>query len=81
LRPLTLELPSIEYVSATQNVSNIGMLDLMDALMQKHGRVGIQWKSRVSNQRARALFRNWVREQYSPDPEAALKHAQDAHQS
>jgi tetratricopeptide (TPR) repeat protein len=56
----------------------IDTLNLMDHLMQKQRRVRNQWKSRVSNQRARAFWRNWVREENGPEPQMALKHAQDA---
>jgi len=53
-------------------------LDRMDHLMEEHGLVQKQWKSRVSNQRARVLWRIWIRQQDSSEPKAALDHAQDA---
>jgi hypothetical protein len=56
----------------------IATLDRMDKLMEEHGLVKKQWKSRVSNQRARILWRIWIRQQDGAEPEAALDHAQDA---
>lgn len=53
-------------------------LKLMDELIERHGPERNQWKCRVSILRARALWRNWVRQQDTSAPDEALKHAQEA---
>ncbi len=56
----------------------IKTLDLMDGLLERQKSVKGQWKARVSILRARALWRNWVRQQDTAKPIEALKHAQNA---
>lgn len=53
-------------------------LDRMDDLIEKNGPGRNQWAARVSIQRARALWRNWVQHQDTPAPDAARHHAQNA---
>ncbi|HEV7474346.1 MAG TPA: hypothetical protein VGN90_09865 [Pyrinomonadaceae bacterium] len=55
-----------------------GTLDQMDDLMDKYGLVSEQWKSRISIQRSRAFWRDWVHQKERHKLKAALKHAQDA---
>lgn len=71
------ELAVLQYYCEESDMM-IDTLDRMDDLMKRQKRKRNQWKSRVSNQRARAFWRNWVREQDCLEPESALKHAQDA---
>jgi hypothetical protein len=71
------ELAVLQYYGKEMD-QMIETLDRMDHLMEEHGLVQKQWKSRVSNQRARVLWRIWIRQQDSSEPKAALDHAQDA---
>lgn len=74
------ELAVLQYY-CKETKQMIETLDLMDTLirsMEKLGPERKQWKSRVSNQRARALWRIWIHQQDRLEPESALKHAHDA---
>ena len=71
------ELAVLQYY-CEETVQMLGTLDLMDELMEKNGPFSNQWKSRVSNQRARALWRSWFNHPGTGVPEAALHHAQQA---
>jgi hypothetical protein len=72
------ELAVLQYYCSDETQDMLATLDRMDDHMEEHGPFSDPWRSRVSNQRARALWRDWVQRQDGSTPEAALNEAQKA---
>lgn len=70
------ELAVLQYYCDENSTDDmLKTLEEMDDHIKRHGPFSSQWQSRVSIQRARALWRNWAHHPDTPQPEAALQKA------